>query len=166
MVAVVECLHHDPVRLCCQLGDLTGFGGIGGERLFAQHVFTGGQCGPGPSAVQTVRQRVVDRVQVRVGDQFVVVVVYPGDVVFGGKGPTTRHIAGRHRGHHDFGVFLRGVDERQRGDARRTENADPQRRPLSRHGADASTSTEPSLVLLENRYGVQDYAAFLDVAVP
>ncbi len=37
--------------------------------------------------MQAVRQRVVDRVEVRVGDQRVVALVHAGDAVFGGKGP-------------------------------------------------------------------------------
>ena len=132
-------LHHDPVRLRGQVGDLAGFGGVGGEWLLAQHVLAGGQCGPGPPSVQAVGQWVVDRVEVRVGDQCVVVVVHPGDVVLGGKGSTARRVARRDRGHDDLAVFLCGVDERQRCDAGRTQNADSQRGPLSRHGADAST---------------------------
>ena len=130
----MECLHHHPVRLCGQFGDLTGFGGVGSERFFAQHVLSGRQRGPGPPAVQAVRQRVVDRVQIRVGDQLVVVVVHPGDVVLGGEGPSARRIACRHRGHHDLAVFLSRVDQRQRCNLGSTQNADPQRGgSVSRH---------------------------------
>ncbi len=140
MVAVMERLHHDPVRLRGEFGDLTGFGGVGGERLFAQHMFSGAQCGSDPPAVQAVRQRNVDRVEVRVGDQRFVAFVHPGDTVLRSKGLCTRGIARRHCGDDDLDVSLGRLDERQRCDARCAQDADPQRGgPVSRHERDAST---------------------------
>jgi hypothetical protein len=127
MVAVMERLHHHPLRLRGEFGDLTGFGGVGGERLFAQHVLTGGQCGSGPPAVQAVRQRIVDSVDFRVGDQRLVAFMHPGDAVFRSKGLCPRGIARRHRGDHDFDVSLGRLDERRRCDARCAQDADPQR---------------------------------------
>ena len=90
MVAIVKGLHHHPIRCGGQFGDLAGLGGIGGERLFAQHVLAGLERGPSPPAVQAVGQRVVDSVQIRVGDQRLVTVVHPSDVVLGGKGLSAR----------------------------------------------------------------------------
>jgi hypothetical protein len=58
MVAVMECLHHDPVGLRAQFGDFAGLGGIGSKRLSAQHVLARGKRSSGPPAVQAVGQRV------------------------------------------------------------------------------------------------------------
>jgi hypothetical protein len=59
--------------------------------------------------MQAVRQRIVDNIEVRIGDQGLVALVYTRDAVFGRKGMSTRGIAGRHRGDHDFAVFLAGL---------------------------------------------------------
>ena len=65
MVAIVEGLHHDELRSVRCGGDLLGLGGVGGERLLAEHVLAGGDRRQRPAAVQAVRQRVVDRVDRR-----------------------------------------------------------------------------------------------------
>ncbi len=59
--------------------------------------------------MQAVRQRIVDSVQVWIGDQRLVAAVHPGDAVFGGKSLSTRHIPCRYRGDHDFVVFRAGL---------------------------------------------------------
>lgn len=140
MVAIVEGFHHHSIGLRGQPGDLAGFGGVGGERLFTQHVFTGGQRGSGPLAVQPVWQRVVDGVEIRVGDQRGVVVVHPGDAVLGSESSGTRAIACGHRGDHDLGVVLGGFDQRHRCDRSGAQDADPQ---VFSHGPDATDGRRP-----------------------
>ena len=132
----MERLHHHPIRLCGQVGDLAGLIGVGSEWLFTQHVLAGGQRGPGPPAVQAVRQRVVDGVDIGIGDQRLVAFVHPRDVVFGGERLRARRIAGCHRSHYNFGVFLGRLDKSHRCDVGRTQDADTN---LSGHGLDAST---------------------------
>ena len=110
VVAVVEGLHHHPVRRRGQFGDLASFGGVSGERLFAQHVLAGLDGRSSPFAVQAVWQWVVDRIDVRIGDQLGVVVVHPGDVVFGGEGLGARHIACGYRRHDHVRVVFGRVD--------------------------------------------------------
>lgn len=90
--------------------------------------------------MQAVRQRDIDGIQVWIGDQRLAAVMHPGDAVFGGKGLTTRRLACRHRGHHHhFGVSLGRVDERQRCNAGRTQDANPHGSQTFRHGPDASS---------------------------
>ncbi len=140
MVAVMEGLHHDAARLGGQFGDLAGFGGVGGERFFAQHVLTGGQRGAGPAAVQAVGQRVVDGIEVGIGDQRLVTFVHPGDAVFRGKSLCTCAVAGCYCGDDDLTVSLGRLDKRRRRDARRAQDADPQAtRLVSSHGRSANT---------------------------
>ncbi|MCW2651594.1 MAG: hypothetical protein JWR32_2570 [Mycobacterium sp.] len=77
--------------------------------------------------MQAVRQRIVDSVDFRVGDQRLVAFVNPANVVFGGKRLCARGIASRHRGDHDLDVSVGRVDERRRCDARCAQDAYPQR---------------------------------------
>ena len=51
---------------------LLGFRGGDGDRLFAEHVLAGPRCRQGDRHVQMVGQRIVDRIDVRVGEQLLV----------------------------------------------------------------------------------------------
>ena len=134
MVAVVKRLHHHSIRPRRHVGDLAGLNCVGGERLLAQHVLAGVECGASPSAVQPVRQRVVDRIQVRVGDQRLVAVVHSRDLVFSSKCPSPGAVACGYRDHRNLRVVLRRFDERRWGDASRAQHADSQWFSVFRHG--------------------------------
>ena len=62
-----------------------GFDGVGRERLLAQHVLAGGQGPQGPLGVEPVGQRIVDGVDVLVGQQLGVGPPDHRDVVLGGE---------------------------------------------------------------------------------
>ena len=55
--------------------------------------------------MQAIRQRVVDSVEIRVGEQRLIAVVHPGDAVFGGECLSTRDIARGHSGYDDVAVL-------------------------------------------------------------
>ena len=126
MVAVVKRLHdHTIGRVCC-IGNGLRLSGVGGERLFTQHVFARGNRLQGPLGVQAVRQRVVDRVDVRIVDDVVVRRVHARDAVLGGVCVGTGSVAGGDRGDGGTGYALRRLDDGQRRDPRRADDADPQ----------------------------------------
>ena len=69
VVAVVERLHHDEPGARRDGGDGFGFLGVRGERLLAQHVLARFERGDRPLRVQAVGERVVDRVEVGIGER-------------------------------------------------------------------------------------------------
>ena len=81
VVPVVERLHHDEAGARRDRGDGFGLLGVRGERLLAQHVLAGFERGDRPLRVQPVGQRVVDRVDVGIGDERGVGVVHRRDAV-------------------------------------------------------------------------------------
>ena len=106
--------------------DLLRLVGVRGERLLAQHVLAGLERGDRPPAVEPVRQRVVDRVHVGIGEERVVRVVHRRDRVLAGELLGSLPVTGRHGDDLDLVVLLRGLDQRRRGDAGRAERADPE----------------------------------------
>ena len=143
VVAVVEGLHHHPVGLRAQFGQLAGLCGVGRERLLAQHVLARLERCPGPPSVQSVRQRVVDGIQLGIGDQRFVAAVHSGDAVFGCEDLGPGHVPGRDGSHLDLVVSPSGEDERHWCDACCTQNSDPYRPAVSRHRADVSSHPWP-----------------------
>src|SRR5262249_5226584 len=95
VVPVVERLHHDQPAGLGGVRDLPGLAGVGGHRLLAQHVLTGGDRGERPLRVQRVRQRDVDRVDLRILDDLGVRAVYDRDVVAVGEGAGAGRVARR-----------------------------------------------------------------------
>ena len=83
VVAVVERLHHHEPGAIGDRRDLLGLGGVAGERLLAQHVLARFERGDRPLRVQAVGQRVVDRVDVGIGEEVGVGVEHPRDAVLG-----------------------------------------------------------------------------------
>ena len=119
VVPVVERLHdHEPGAV----GDrrhLFGLRGVGGERLLAQHVLAGLERGDRPLRVQPVRQWVVDRVDVGIGEQVRVGAVHARDAVLGRERVGTGPIAGRDGDHLGLRGVACGLDDGRRRDARR-----------------------------------------------
>jgi hypothetical protein len=72
VVAVVERLHHDQPGAVGRVPHRLGFGAVRGERFLAQHVLSGRNRFQHPLRVQAVGKRVVDGVDVGVGDDVVV----------------------------------------------------------------------------------------------
>jgi polyphosphate kinase 2 len=126
VVAVVERLHHHPAGRPRGVGDLGRFGLVRGERLLAQHVLARGEGPQRPRGVQRVRQRVVDRVHVGIGDQGLVRLVHHGDAVLGGEPAGPGRVPGRDRGHQHLGHQAGRRDQRARGDPGSAERAHPQ----------------------------------------
>src|SRR5262249_54174399 len=125
-------------------------GCVRGERLLAEHVLAGGERLLGPRRVQGVRQRVVDRVDVWIGEYRRVIVVDLRDAPLAREllGPAA--VARRDRDPLDLGVVLGRVQQRVRGDARRAERPDPEgghRRTLASAGPRRSSRRYVYLVM-------------------
>ena len=97
---------------------------VRGERLLAEHVLARFERGDRPFGVQTVRQRVVDRVDVRVGEQCRIRIVHRCDAVLRRERVGPAAIAGRNRNDFRFADVAGGFDHGGRRDTRRAENAD------------------------------------------
>ena len=110
VVAVVERLHHDEAGARRDRGDGFGFLRVRGERLLAQHVLAGFECGDRPLRVQAVRERVVDRVDIGVGDQRLVRVAHLRDAVLRRERVGTAAIASGHRADDRLVDVARGLD--------------------------------------------------------
>ena len=81
VVAVVERLHHHEPGAVGDRSHPFGFGGVAREGLLAQHVLPGLERGDRPLGVQPVGERVVDGVDVGIGEEGGVGVEHPGDPV-------------------------------------------------------------------------------------
>ena len=128
VVPVVERLHHDEAGARRDRGHRFGFLGVRGERLLAQHVLARFERGDRPLGVQPVGQRVVDRVDVGIGEQRGVGVVHLRDAVLRRERLGAAAIARRDRDAPRLRATLRaGLIDRGRRDARRAEDADPNR---------------------------------------
>ena len=132
VVPVVERLHHDEAGARRDRGDVFGLLRVRGERLLAQHVLAGLERGDRPLRVQPVRERVVDRVDVGIGDERRVGVVHLRDAVLRRERVGPAAIARRDRADRRFADVARGLDHGRRRDARRAEDADPNGRPSRR----------------------------------
>ena len=108
------------------LGHRPGLVGVGREGLLAQHVLARLDGGDRPVAVQPVGERVVDGVDVRVGDHGGVGVQDPGDAVLAGEGLGPGAVAGRHGGDHGAAGPPGRLYQSDGGDPGRPQDADPQ----------------------------------------
>ena len=134
VVPVVERLHHDEPGARRDRRHRFGFRGVRRERLLAEHVLARLQRRDRPLGMEPVGQRVVDRIDLGIGEERRVRVVHGRDPVLRREGLGAAAIAGRHRSHLGFGVVAGGLDHPARRDARRAEDADPDRG----HGGDST----------------------------
>src|ERR1039457_2828627 len=72
---------------------LAGFGGVESQRLLAEHVLSGLGRAHRPGHVQVIGQRVVDRLDLRIGQQFLVGTVGFGNAEGGGRLLGLRQVA-------------------------------------------------------------------------
>jgi hypothetical protein len=137
-VQVVEALQDGHPGRRGGVADLGGLGGVAGRRLLGQHVPAGGDGGQVPGDVEAVGQRVVDDLDLGVGDHVGIGADDPLDPVGGGERPGTRPVAGGHRDQAVAGG-AGGAGQGQVGDPGGTENADAQRLHVRPYPARAST---------------------------
>ena len=127
VVLVVEGLHDDQTgigvghldhgaRLVC----------VGREGLLAEHVLAGPQGGHRPVAVEPVRERVVDGVDVAVLDELRVRAQDPGNALLSGELVSPVRVSGGHRADHGAPGPAGGLHEGDGGDAGGPQDADPQ----------------------------------------
>ncbi len=131
VVAVVERLHHHEPGAVGDRGHLFGLGGVVGEGLLAEHVLARLERGDRPLRVQTVGQRVVDGVDVGIGEQVGVGVEDARDAVLGGVGVGAAAVTRGDRDHLGILRVAGGLDDRGGRDARGAEDSDADRA----HGA-------------------------------
>jgi hypothetical protein len=77
MMAVMEGLHDDDTACASRVGDRACLFGVGGKGFLAEHWFACGDRRESPAAVQSVRKRDVDGVDVGVLDEARVVGKHP-----------------------------------------------------------------------------------------
>src|SRR4029450_5982166 len=140
VVQVVEAFQHGHAGRGGGVADLGGLGGVAGRRLLGEHVPGGGGGGQVPGAVEAVGQRVVDALDLGVGEHVGVGADDPLDPVGGRERLGARPVAG---GHRDQGVAggAGGGGQGQAGDPGGAEDADAQRlhaRPLPGAGQHAA----------------------------
>jgi hypothetical protein len=137
VVEVVEALQQGHAGRGGGVADLTGLLGVAGRGFLAQHVLAGGDRGQVPGAVEAVGERVVDDLDLGVGRHVDVGIQHPLDAVGGSEGLGPAPVAG---GDRDDAVAggVGGVDDGDRGDPGRAQDADPQRfRRLAVHHRDS-----------------------------
>ena len=126
VVAVVERLHDDETRARRDRGNRFGFLRVRGERLLAQHVLARLERGDRPLRVQPVGQRVVDRVDVRIGDA---ASAYDSCTFampcFDANASARARSRAATADHLGFVDVARGFDHGRGRDARRAEDSDP-----------------------------------------
>ena len=94
MKAVHEGFHHFELAMSRgHAGQLLGLGDRERNRLLAKHVLPGLERTDRPLHVEMVRQRIVDRVDVRVGEQILIRAVGLLDAQFCGDRLRPRHVA-------------------------------------------------------------------------
>ena len=122
---VVESLHDHRAADARRLAHHLGFGGVARERLLGQHCLTGLDGGHVPRCMERVGQRVVDDVNLGVGDQVGIGIHHPLHPVAAGERLRTATVTG---GHGDETVPERrgGGDDGQLRDARGAQHTDPQ----------------------------------------
>ena len=107
VVPVVERLHHDEAGARRNGGNLLGFVRVRGERLLAQHVLACLERGDRPLRVEPVGQRVVDRVDLGIGEERGVRVVHRRNSVLRRELIGSGAVAGRQRSYFGLGVRAR-----------------------------------------------------------
>ena len=127
VVAVMECLHHDEARTGRDRSDGFGFFRVGGKWLLAQHMLAGFECRDRPLRVEAVGERVVDGVDVGVGDERLVRIADLRHAVLRCERVGTIAIPSGHRADESLVDVVRGLDHRAGRDARRAEYPDPNR---------------------------------------
>ena len=133
VIAVVESLDDGDARCGGSIGDLPRLGGVGRERLFAQHMLARGDRRQGPFGVQPIGERVVDGVDLRVGDEVGIRRQHPCDAVLVGVALGAFGVTGRDGHDVDVRNAAGGLHHRRRGNLGRAQNADPQ--PILRRHA-------------------------------
>ena len=125
VVEVVEPLEQHQRPAPRQVAHLGGLGGVAGERLLGQDVLPGEDRRPVPGRVQAVGERVVDRLDLGIGDHVGVRRVDPLDAVGLGERlgpvPVTRGDRDESRP-----GGRGGADDGQLADAGRPQHSDPQ----------------------------------------
>ena len=124
VIAPVECLDELAARAARGLGHALGLVGVGREGLLAQHVLAGLEGANGPVAVEPVGQRIVDGVEVAVGEEGVVVRVDHRNAVLRGELPRPARVACRHGGDLHLGHLPSRPQQCHRRDAGGPEHAD------------------------------------------
>ena len=117
VIAPVKGLDEHAARLLGGLRHASGLVGVGCQGLLAQDVLSGLQGAKRPLAVQGVRQRVVDRVDLAIVEQLVVAAVHPRDAVLAGEAAGSIEVARRDRDHPCSGDLLRRTHQGHRRDA-------------------------------------------------
>ena len=124
VVAPVERFHHDEAAPACRVRDRLGLALVRRERLLAEDVLLRGDRAERPLGVEGVRKRVVDRVDVRIGEQRLVALGDLGDAVLARILGGPRGVARCDRDDLDVVHLARRLEERERRDPRRAEHAD------------------------------------------
>ena len=124
MVAIVKGLEEHETGLVGDLRHLCRLVRIGRHGLFAEHMLAGLQYPDRPLGVQTVGQRIVDGVDLGIGQQRFVRVVDMRDAVLACKCGSPVTISRGDGDDLDVGLRARRADERLRRDASRAEDAD------------------------------------------
>jgi hypothetical protein len=97
--------------------------GIDRQRLLAQDRFARRRRRERPLRMKVVRQRIVDRVDVGVGEQCGVIVVHPWDTEARGDFSRARGVAARDRGDDAVARRIRSRNEAFHADVRRAQDA-------------------------------------------
>ena len=137
---VVERLQHRDAGRLGSSGDLPGLGRVGRERLLRQHVLARLDGPEVPRAVQRVGQRVVDRLDLRVGQQVLVGLVDPLDAVLLRERGGPLRVAGGH-GHEAVPRGRGRLHDAELRDAGRAQDADAQRLGAGARGHSAFSAS-------------------------
>ena len=123
VVPVVECLHELHTGGVHGISNITGLGGIAGRGFFTQNVLAGSDRSKVPRPVQAVWKRVVDRLDLRVVNHFLIRVQDPFNVSVLGEVLGSAPIAGGDR-HQSMSGVACGFDDGLVADSRGSQNSD------------------------------------------
>ena len=152
VVAPMERLHqHLAARFRCVAHGASVIG-VGRHRLLAEHVLAGLQRADRQRFVVAVGQRVVDGVDVVVGEEFVVGAVDVLDAVLAGEGAGAGDVARCDGGDDDVVDDLRRRQQRHRRDARGAEHADAQH-AVAQHAHPATRACTRVLIFVVTSVG-------------
>ena len=124
MVSPVKRFAEQLAGALGRLGHARGLRGVGGQRLLAEHVLACLERTDRPCAVQAVRQRIVDGVDLGIGEQRLVGRVRAWEAVLGRELLGSRAVARGDRRNDDVRDVARRANQRHRRDPRGSENAD------------------------------------------